>query len=110
LSSVNLLLEAQANVNPAGWKPLHYAAFAGHSALVSLLLGHGAEINARAPNGQTALMLAAKNGQIEVVQLLVNAHATINLTDPNGKNAQQLAAQQGNTDIADYLQRMGLTK
>jgi len=64
-------------------------------------------VDARAPNGQTALMLAAANGHLEAVRLLVDADADMALTDPEGRTARALALRSANTDIADYLRSEG---
>jgi ankyrin repeat protein len=44
------------------WGALHYAVFNGHEKVVSDLMARGANVNARAPNGATPLMLAAREG------------------------------------------------
>ena len=62
-------------INDPGWGALHYASFAGHADTVRYLVSMKASLNARAPNGQTALMLATRNGHIEVVRLLLDAGA-----------------------------------
>ena len=43
---------------------------------VQALLQKGAQIDARAPDGETALSLARKKGETEVVRLLLDAGAT----------------------------------
>lgn len=107
LPVVRRLVEAGANLRGKGWGPLHYAAFAGHTEILQFLLGKGVAIDARAPNGQTALMLAAKNGHRDVVKLLIDADADMDLNDPDGNTALSLAKGSGNTDIADYLRGEG---
>jgi len=47
----------------------------GHTEVVKLLLEKGAEVNARANNGFTALGEAKKKGHIDIVQLLEKAGA-----------------------------------
>jgi uncharacterized protein len=48
------------------------AACAGHSELVALLLGRGADKEAKSNIGQTALIYAALMGHREVVALLLD--------------------------------------
>ena len=51
---------------PPGWTPLHEACNHGHLEVVSLLLKHRAEVNARGMDGDTPLHDAAVNGHLEV--------------------------------------------
>jgi hypothetical protein len=92
-----------------GWGPLQYAAFAGHTEIVRYLVERRLPVDARAPNGQTALMLAAANGHLEAVKLLVDADADMALADPEGRTALALALKSANTDIAEYLRSEGAT-
>ena len=64
-SLVKLLLDrgASATKGPAGmrgWTPLLFASGAGNVESVRLLLNAGADPNARAPGGQTPLVMAAE--------------------------------------------------
>jgi len=54
---------------------------------IQLLLDHGADINAKSPNGETALMHAAMNGQVGPVRLMINRGAAINEKDKKGYTA-----------------------
>ena len=47
-----------------------WAAWEGHTEIAELLLKHGAEVNAKDNNGETALMDAARNGHTETANLL----------------------------------------
>jgi len=67
-----------------GQSPLHVAAFNGNKAIVELLLGKGADVNAKANNGATPLHLAAVRGSVEVATLLLESGAQINATDNDG--------------------------
>jgi ankyrin repeat protein len=51
------------------------AAKAGDTAKVEKLLGKGADVNAKAKDGKTALMFAAKEGHAEIVEILKQAGA-----------------------------------
>ena len=55
----------------AGWGPLHYASFEGHTEIVDLLIAAGAEMNLTDCDGKTALHLACTENHYDViVQLL----------------------------------------
>lgn len=70
LKIVQFLGEMGAPMNQEGWAALHYAAYAGHRDVVAYLLSKGADIDAPAPNGQTARQLADSKEHKEVVELL----------------------------------------
>lgn len=75
------LLGKGAHVNQDGWTALHYAAAAGSTELVNLLLEHQALIDAESPGGMTPLMLAAREGQEAVVNLLLGRGADASRKD-----------------------------
>ena len=85
-----ILIKQGADVNKAGWTPLHYAAtHAGPKALsqVQYLLDNHAYIDAQSPNGTTPLMMAAQYGVPEVLRLLLKEGADARLF-----NQQKLTA------------------
>ena len=53
-----------------GYRPLHYAAYAGHAAVVDALLEAGARLDEKNAAGCTPLFLACQQGRAEVVQLI----------------------------------------
>ena len=57
--------KAQSNITP-----LMLASLKGNIELVSLLIKHGADKNARSDNGETALSIAMQNRHLEIVNLL----------------------------------------
>ncbi len=75
------LLAKGAQVNQTGWTALHYAAAAGNTELVALLLEHYAYIDCESPSGMTPLMIAAREGKEEVVQQLLQEGADATLKD-----------------------------
>jgi ankyrin repeat protein len=107
LEAVKLLLEHGADVNPPGWAPLQYAMFSGSKEIAAALIAKGANVDARAPNGQTALMLAVKQGKIELVTLLVEARANKDLKDSEGVTALGHARKMDHSDTINYLQKVG---
>jgi len=75
------MLQRGAQVNQKGWTALHYAAAAGSTAIVRILLEHHAYIDAESPSGMTPLMLAAREGQEDVVRQLLEQGADATLRD-----------------------------
>lgn len=70
---VALLIENAAAVNArqhGGWTALHGAAQNGDLSIANLLIGAGAEIDARADNQQTPLDLAMLKGHQDMVDIL----------------------------------------
>lgn len=65
------LIERGAKVQKPGWSPVHYAATGPNTEVLALLLDRGADINARAPDMSTPLMMAVRFGPEDSVKLLV---------------------------------------
>ncbi|KAJ5923536.1 hypothetical protein N7454_008781 [Penicillium verhagenii] len=61
------------------------------SAMISLLLDSGAEVNAKNKNGRTALMEACLWGRLESVKILLSRGADRSLRDNRNQRAQDLA-------------------
>ena len=55
--------------------------------IVMHLIDSGANINAQAPDGKTALMYATGNSRIEIVELLVSSGASLSICDRHGDRA-----------------------
>lgn len=76
-----LLTNSDSNVNHInrlGWTALLEAVVLAdggpkHQAIVQLLVDHGADVNIRDKNGETALELATRRGLIEIVAILAKA-------------------------------------
>ena len=75
-----------------GGTALHEAAKGGHKEVVTLLLQHGAEIDARTLLKETSLHLAAKEGHAQVIRLLIAAGASLTAIDDWGLQPLHLAA------------------
>lgn len=101
--AVETLLARGASVHHAGWTPLHYAAASGHDEIVSLLLAHGAQLDARSPNNTTPMMMAAWGGHIYTVKLLLDAGADATLKNDHGMTAIDFARQSEHMDIVEGL-------
>ena len=77
-------------VSGSGSTPLHSAAgslrFGGRNCeIVKLLLDRGAQVNAQAKNGWTALMGAANHGSVDVVRTLLSRGADPSLRTSAGR-------------------------
>lgn len=100
---VQALLTREADVNRAGWTPLHYAATGGHAAIVRLLLEHHAYIDAESPSGTTPLMMAAHYGTPEVTKLLLEEGADPLIRNHNGLTALDFALNGPHRESVAYV-------
>ena len=87
LALAKLLIQRGADVNQAGWTPLHYAATKGHIDMMRLMIDNSAYLDAESPHGTTPLMMAAHYGTPMAVKLLLEEGA-----DPRIKNKLGLSA------------------
>ncbi|MGO8673941.1 MAG: ankyrin repeat domain-containing protein [Capsulimonadaceae bacterium] len=72
--------------------------------LVQSLLNGGANVNARDPDGTTALMLAARSGLADVTHMLLLSGADASLKDLAGNTALQQAVTSGASQVVSLLQ------
>jgi ankyrin repeat protein len=72
-----------------GWTPLHAASERYEPDRVAMLIKQGADINARAANGQTPLHVAASSGSFGAMQVLLEAKAALDLKDHQGRTPMQ---------------------
>ena len=77
IDAVKQHLAAGTDVNAKdkdGWTPLHPASYEGHQEIVELLIGKGADVNAKVEfgplQGMTPLDSANNSGRTEIVSLL----------------------------------------
>ena len=90
-----------------GFTPLHLAAYFDRPDAASLLLGRGAEIDARSTNprltSMTPLHSAAAGGSTGVAAILLDHGADPNATQPGGWTALHQAAANGNLGLCRAL-------
>lgn len=77
------------------------------SSMVSLLLDHGAEINAVDHDGWTALMWASWSNLPKTARVLLERGCPVNAADRQGNTALTIAAQRGNAAIVRVLLENG---
>ena len=100
-----LLLNAAA-VNQAtsdGWSPLHMAAFAGHIAIVDLLLENGARCDSVEKVGNTPMHYAAVWGFVEIVKKLLIKRSFPSAVNLSGRTPLHLAIREGHIDVVKLL-------
>jgi ankyrin repeat protein len=97
------LLDRGAQLNRSGWAALHYAATGPGTAVVAMLVGRGATIEAPSPNGTTALMMAARYGPEETVDLLLSRGASLAARNIQGLAAADFARLGGRDKLAARL-------
>jgi 7,8-dihydropterin-6-yl-methyl-4-(beta-D-ribofuranosyl)aminobenzene 5'-phosphate synthase len=91
-----------------GRTPLHLACYGGHTELVKFLLVKGADMEAKFPNGSTALFWTIPEGHKEILELLMAKGADINAKQNDGTSLLHIAAALGQTEIAELLINKGL--
>lgn len=108
LDVVKLLLDHKANPNlpdGSGWTPLIYGAYFGGSAeLLTELLNHGADINARNDRGVTALFLASATGHEDQVKFLLAHGADSSIASTAGYTPLRIAQLRGQGKVVALLQ------
>jgi ankyrin repeat protein len=107
LSRVQELIEQDQSVvnqqDDSGWTPLHWAAYYGHTKIVSMLLGASAKVDLRNKYGRTPLHLAASNGRTATVSMLLDKGADVSQQDEDGETPLHWAAFNGHTAIVSML-------
>jgi ankyrin repeat protein len=108
LACAQQLVTAGADVNladHAGWTPLIHAAYFGSDTqIITLLIEHGAKVNAQNDRGLTALYLASAAGHEPQVQLLLSKGADSTIASKSGYTPLQVAQVRGLKSIATLLE------
>lgn len=79
------------------------AARKGYAPIVRAFLEKGADVNAAADNGATALHWAAAKGNVEIVRVLLKAGADVARPDSKGLTALTLAENKGHAEVAELI-------
>ena len=87
--------------------PLHWAADKGAEDSLRLLIGKGADVNAKAKNGFTPLHFAAKAADPGLSKYLIDAGASINALDSKGNTPLHIASFFGNGKALAFLLQVG---
>ena len=108
LEIARMLIElGGAEVKHSGWAPIHYAAFNDKEKMIPYLIAKGADKDALAPNGYTALMLAARSGHTDAVRALLHEDVDINVRGPEGQTALKIARMRKHGEVVDLISRAG---
>lgn len=86
-----------------GWTPLHEAAFYGQTAMIGILVAHGATIDASDKDGATPLHVAASQGAPDVIETLIKSGARVDVTDHKGATPLIFAVQAGSVPATEML-------
>ena len=78
--------------------------------VIRMLLGAGADIEAKESHGGTALMAAAWIGHLPAVETLLEAGADVNVRDNYGDTALRKAKKQGHKEIVKLLKKAAVKK
>ncbi|XP_064599919.1 serine/threonine-protein phosphatase 6 regulatory ankyrin repeat subunit B-like [Liolophura sinensis] len=71
--------------------PLQFAASAGHTECVDMLIKHGADINARDRFDVTAVHMAAEHGRLKCLQMLLDSGAEVHVPTKYSKHGSYTA-------------------
>lgn len=74
--------------------------------IITYLLDSGAEIDAQAPDGKTALMYAVGNLRMDVVEFLISNGASLSITDRQGNRASDIISQGISRQQQTYLRKI----
>ncbi len=100
------LVARGAKINHDGWSALHYAATGPNTELLDWLIGKGAFIDGRSPNGTTPLMMAARYGSEANVDRLLAAKAEIRASNEQGLTAVDFAKMAGREPLTARLAKL----
>jgi len=110
---VKILIANKANVNAKmdklGLTPLMFACGKGRIEIAEILINNKADVNARTPEGNTALFAAVESGKPRMVKLLLEHGADPTAKTKDGKTPLTIAESGGSPEIVRLLKE-GRTK
>lgn len=102
--STRILLEKKLPHEKFFWLyPLHWAAQLGYANIVTLLLEHGADINAKGFNGLTPLHLAVRYGHEITARILIEKGANVKASDDQNRTIFYMACVGNNLRLVEFL-------
>ena len=90
-----------------GCTPLFVAATTLCLDVSKVLIANGADLEAKAPDGRTALMEVIDNVEPEAVEFLIAHGADVKAATPSGDTPLHFAAMRGTQDVAKFLMKLG---
>ncbi len=85
------------------WNPLILASANGETQCIETLLLHGADIDRKNIEGNTALMLAAEEGKAGAVSILLKRGASVSIANATGMTANDIAENKKHAEIIEML-------
>ena len=101
-SEVNIAAENESRVHP-----IHSAAACNSAVIVTLLLGAGAEADARQHHDYTALMSAAMHNNLDMAKALLDAGANPNQKSEDDRTPISMAQESGHVEMVEGLEKAG---
>lgn len=86
-----------------GWNSLHWASFFGHTDVIEFLVRHVPDIDSRADQDMTPVLIATRYGKLQTVEFLISKGANLDLRDDRGWSSLHWASDINRTDIIELL-------
>jgi ankyrin repeat protein len=86
-----------------GYTALHGAAYRGNVRCMQVLIGHGADVEARTLDGSTPIMIASEMGRLECLKVLIEARADVHAKNSFRRQAMYYASYKGRAECLKLL-------